>query len=190
MLSLATGQSSGVTSPTTALFLGGRSGVGKSTVALALHDLLAERGIQHALIEGDNLDLAYPEPWRAHPDARLAEANLSAMWTNYRAIGYRRLIYTNTVSVLQMPQLSAALGASVDATGVLLRASAGSVETRLHVREQGDSLARHLERSAAAAVRLDTETPAEVHRVDTDGLSAPQIAARLLDLIGWDRPSV
>ncbi|PWC06453.1 adenylyl-sulfate kinase [Mycetocola zhujimingii] len=176
-----------MTSPTFALFLGGRSGVGKSTVALALHDLLVERDIQHALIEGDNLDLAHPEPWRTHPDAQLAEANLGAMWANYRALGYRRLIYTNTVSVLQLPQLSAALGGDVDATGVLLRAGTGSVEVRLGMREQGDSLSRHLERSAAAALRLDAEAPVDVHRIDTDGLTAREIATRLLDLIGWDR---
>lgn len=45
------------------LLIGGRSGVGKSTVAFALHDLLSARGVQHAVIEGDALDLAYPAPW-------------------------------------------------------------------------------------------------------------------------------
>ena len=32
------------------------------------------------------------------------------MWHNYQALGYRRLIYTNTVSVLHARELSAALG--------------------------------------------------------------------------------
>lgn len=34
------------------LLIGERSGVGKSTVAFALHDLLSARGVQHAVIEG------------------------------------------------------------------------------------------------------------------------------------------
>jgi hypothetical protein len=56
--------------------MGGRSGSGQSSVANELHYLLAEREVSHALIEGDNLDLAYPAPWRH----ALAEANLRAMW--------------------------------------------------------------------------------------------------------------
>lgn len=35
------------------LLIGGRSGVGKSTIAFALHDLLVERNIRHAVIESD-----------------------------------------------------------------------------------------------------------------------------------------
>jgi N-acetyltransferase len=52
------------TAPSTELLLlGGRSGVGKSTVAGELHHLLAQADVKHALIEGDSLDLAYPAPW-------------------------------------------------------------------------------------------------------------------------------
>jgi ABC-type iron transport system FetAB ATPase subunit len=50
--------------PTQALFLGGRSGVGKSTVALEVSRILAAADVAHALIEGDALDQAHPEPWR------------------------------------------------------------------------------------------------------------------------------
>ncbi|MFC0681616.1 adenylyl-sulfate kinase [Lysobacter korlensis] len=58
------------------VLVGGRSGVGKSTAALALHSVLAERGITHAVIEGDALDLAHPAPW----EHGLAERNLAAVW--------------------------------------------------------------------------------------------------------------
>lgn len=174
---------------TSALFLGGRSGVGKSTVALALHELLASRQVRHALIEGDNLDLAYPEPWIAYPNASLSEANLSAMWTNYRALGYRRVIYTNTVSVLQMPSLAQALGGDVHSVGVLLRASDRCVEERLRSREEGEALTRHVQRSATAASRLDAETPSEVHRIETNGKTPLEIAEQILELSGWTNHS-
>ncbi len=42
--------------PTFALFLGGRSGSGKSSVAYEIHDQLSSSGVMHACIEGDNLD--------------------------------------------------------------------------------------------------------------------------------------
>jgi hypothetical protein len=38
------------------------SGVGKASAASALHALLKGRDIRHAVIEGDYLDLAHPEP--------------------------------------------------------------------------------------------------------------------------------
>jgi hypothetical protein len=37
---------------------------------------LSRAGIWHCLIEGDNLDMAYPPPW----EHGLAERNLAAMW--------------------------------------------------------------------------------------------------------------
>ncbi|HEV7183869.1 MAG TPA: adenylyl-sulfate kinase [Leifsonia sp.] len=46
--------------PSEVLLIGGRSGVGKSTIALEVSHLLAEAGVQHAVIEGDNLDLPSP----------------------------------------------------------------------------------------------------------------------------------
>ena len=54
------------------LFIGGRSGV-KTAAAIALHELLAERSVEHAVIEGDFLDLAHPVPHVAHASSNLAE---------------------------------------------------------------------------------------------------------------------
>jgi hypothetical protein len=53
-----------------------------------MHAQLSAAGVRHCLIEGDNLDLAYPPP-HVHG---LAEQNLAAMWANYTALGYRRMI--------------------------------------------------------------------------------------------------
>jgi adenylylsulfate kinase-like enzyme len=69
--------------PSEAIFLGGRSGSGKSSVGYEMHAQLSAARVQHCLIEGDNLDQAYPPPW----EHGLAERNLAAMWANYRALG-------------------------------------------------------------------------------------------------------
>lgn len=79
------------------LFVGGRSGVGKTTVAAEVHAQLVELDVKHCWIEGDNLDMAHPSPWKL--GHALAEANLTAIWRNYKAIGHSRLVYTNTASV-------------------------------------------------------------------------------------------
>ncbi len=104
------------------LFIGGRSGVGKSAAAEALHDLLVAADVRHVVIEGDALDLAHPAPHVEHPEAHLAERNLATMWERYRSLGHRRLIYTNTSSVLHLDVLTAAMGDEPLATAVLLRA--------------------------------------------------------------------
>jgi cobyrinic acid a,c-diamide synthase len=79
-----------------AVFIGGRSGVGKTSVGLEIHAQLSDAGIQHCLIDGDYLDMAHPVPWKHG----LAERNLATMWSNYRVLGYRRLVYLNSASVL------------------------------------------------------------------------------------------
>lgn len=171
--------------PAFALFIGGRSGSGKSSVAHEIHEQLSSRRVMHACIEGDNLDLAYPPPW----EHGLAEQNLAAMWRNYRALGYRRLIYTNTVSILHTRELAAALGGEVSITGVLLTADDVTIRGRLEAREAGGGLQAHLERSRAHALKLDQQAPEGVHRMATDSKSVTGIAQEIIALTGWASPS-
>lgn len=152
--------------------------MGKSSVALALHDLLAAEQVRHAVIEGDMLDLAWPAPW-AH---RLAERNLAAVWSNYRALGYERLIYTNTMSVLNGDELAAAMAGNPVVTAVLLTADDSTAYARLAGREHGDSLAAHVRRSAAAARELEQQVAPDVHRVSTEGRDVVEIAREIRSL--------
>lgn len=163
------------------LFIGGRAGVGKTSLAAEFHTLLSAARIKHALIEGDTLDLAYPPPW----EANLAEQNLAAMWANYRRLGYRRLIYTNTVSVLETGKLSAAMGDEPLVTAVLLGASDGVTDGRLRQRERGSALDEHLERSRLRAAELEQAAPVWVHRLNTDGQHLSVLAHQLLLWTGW-----
>ncbi|GAA4147176.1 adenylyl-sulfate kinase [Leifsonia shinshuensis] len=169
-------------SPTDAIFIGGRSGVGKTSVAAEASRILARRDVRHALIEGDNLDQAYPEPWRDGID--LAERNLAAVWRNYRAIGFSRLIFTNTVSVLQLPALVSALGGEVRAFPVLLTSTDGTAAERLARREIGSALEEHVERSRTAAARLDSAADG-AYRVATDGRTVEDIAREVLVAADW-----
>lgn len=147
------------------LVIGGASGVGKSSAAFALHGLLSAQDVQHAEVEGDALDLAHPAPWRSG----IAFRNLSAIWANYRELGFRRLIYTNTVSVIEAKSIADAMGDGPRITAILLQASSSTIDVRLGKREQGESLATHTERSKVAAERLDAKADPSVQRLDTDG---------------------
>jgi hypothetical protein len=163
------------------LFLGGRSGVGKSSVGYEIHERLSAADVRHCLIEGDNLDMAHPPPW----EHGLAERNLAVMWANYRALGYRRMVYTNTASVRLVDELTTAMGDGPLVTAVLLTADDATARQRLGKREIGTALDRHIERSDLMARELEQTSPRWVHRVPTDGRPVADIAAQVIGLTGW-----
>jgi len=146
---------------------------------------LARMNVQHCLIEGDNLDLAHPTPWQQGQP--LAELNLAAMWGNYQRFGYRRLIYTNTAAVEEevMASVWRSMGDRAETTAVLLTATDASAAERLRRREVGSGLDAHVERSKAAASRLDAVAPSWVRRIATDGRTVHDIAADIITLSGW-----
>jgi hypothetical protein len=164
-----------------ALLIGGRSGVGKTTVSYEVSERLRRHDIAHALIDGDNLDRVYPPA----KGPALAEANLAAIWRNYGALGHTRAIYVNTVSVLEPDVIRRALGGEVAITGVLLTAGDATIGARLGRREIGSALDIHLERSAMAARHLEVSAGDAVHRVATDGRSVAAIAAEIVRLTEW-----
>ena len=174
-----------MTARSKALFIGGRSGVGKSSAAYEIHSWLSAARIQHCLVEGDNLDMAWPAPYEN--GLRLAEQNLAAMWANYRALGYHRMIYTNTASVFEkvISELTTAMGDNPQVTAILLTCSDATARRRLAQRETGSGLDWHIERSDLMARRLDSHAPAWVHRVATDSRALTDIAAEIIGLTGW-----
>jgi gluconate kinase len=167
------------------VFIGGRSGVGKSAVAAELFRQLAAADVMHCLIDGDNLDLAHPSPFGQGHD--LAEQNLRAMWQNYQAIGHSRLIYTNTASVLpgSLGSLTAALGGTPRVHAVLLSASDPVADRRLALREAGGGLHEHRQRSRSTATVLEHAAPDWVHRLVTDDLDVATVAAQIAALLDW-----
>ncbi|RRR98768.1 hypothetical protein EIW28_17545 [Glycomyces terrestris] len=167
------------------LLIGGRSGVGKTTAAWEVSARLQDRGVAHAFIEGDFLDQVHPAP-PGDPNRTLITArNLAAVWGNYRELGHTRLVYCNTVAVLEADMITAAMGGGVTPIGALLTARDDTAGQRLRGREIGSALDAHLERSARMAGHLDEHAPDWVHRVPTDGRTAAEVADAVVRLTGW-----
>lgn len=166
-----------------ALLLGGRAGAGKTSVGYEIHAQLSEAQVPHCLIDGDNLDMAYPPP----EEHGLAERNLAAIWANYRVLGYRRMIYVNTASVLAdvASRLTAAMGDNPLVTAVLLTCSDTTAHQRLTGRERGTELRRHLQRSDLMARELSQRAPGWVHRLETDDRIISDLAAEIISLASW-----
>lgn len=182
---VATADDGAVDARSHVVLIGGRSGVGKTSVAHALHALLAAADVRHAVVEGDYLALAHPAPHAA----RLTERNLRSVWSAYRDLGYRRLVYTNTVSPQYADDLAAAMGDGPRVTAVLLTVDDETARTRLAQREAGEELRRHVERSDAAARALERGCPPSVHRVDTGGSAPEAVARQVAALAGWLPPT-
>ena len=168
-----------------ALLIGGRAGVGKSTLGWEISTQLQRAEIGHAYVEGDFLDQLFPAPAQDPSKSGITEANLTAMWRNFSAHGCRRLVYTNTVSVLEPDLIVRSLGGSVRVISVLLTASDEVTRGRLAAREIGSQLEPHLERSARMASYLQQTAPGSVSRVATDGRTVEELARSVIELTGW-----
>ncbi|MFJ1644764.1 hypothetical protein [Streptomyces sp. NPDC088258] len=172
------------------LLIGGGAGVGKTTVGWEVSALLREAGTAHCLIEGDFMDQIHPAPAADPHRSAITERNIASVWSNYAALGQRRLIYTNTVSVLEERMVSRAMGcgAAVRATRVLLTAEEATVRQRLVQREIGSQLSAHIERSLYRARQLAETAPVGTVRIATDGRSVRDIAAQVLQAAAWQGP--
>ncbi|MFI7098695.1 AAA family ATPase [Streptomyces sp. NPDC050161] len=169
------------------LLIGGRAGVGKTTVGWEVSACLRAGTVAHAVIEGDFMGQAHPAPDGDPHRAEITESNLTAVWANFARRGYRRLIYTNTASVLPETagMFERAMGADVRIVRVLLTASDATAEERLTGRERGSELERELRNSARKARILDERAPADTVRVVTDGRSVTDIAREVVAATGW-----
>lgn len=168
------------------LLIGGGAGVGKTTVAWEVSAVLQENGTAHCLIEGDYMDQIHPAPEGDPHRTAITERNIAAVWSNYAALGQHRLIYTNTVSVLEGPMVSRAMGSGeIKVTRILLTGEETTVRQRLAQREIGSQLHAHIERSLRMARHLDEEAPVGTVRIPTDSRSVQDIAMRVLQAAGW-----
>ena len=169
------------------VLIAGRSGVGKSSVGFEVSEVLQAAGVAHVLVDGDNLNAGYPKPPGDPHGSALGEANLTALWANYAATGQRRMIYVNTVSVLEAPMIVRAVGGAARVVAVLLTASDQVAAARLAQREVASALENHVQRSKAMAVHLEERAGELVVCVPTDGRTVGQVAADVIALTGWAR---
>lgn len=172
------------------LLIGGRAGVGKTSVGWEVSALLRVAGVAHAVVEGDFMGQVHPAPEGDPTRSEITECNLTAVWANFARRGYRRLIYTNTVSVLPEAtgMFERAMGADVRIVRVLLTASDATARERLVGRELGSELDHELRGSVRKARLLDQRAPADTVRVATDGRTVGDIAREVVATTGWVGP--
>lgn len=169
------------------LLIGGRAGVGKTTVGWEVSARLRAEAVAHTIIDGDFMGQVHPAPEGDPHRTEITEANLTAVWANYARRGYRRLVYTNTASVLPETtgMFERAMGSGVVIVRVLLTASDDTARERLTGRELGSELQHEVEGSARKARLLDQRAAEGTVRVATDGRLVVDIARDVVAATGW-----
>jgi adenylylsulfate kinase len=166
----------------------GPVGIGKSTVADALADILAyDYGIPHAVVDLDHVRRAFPPPPDDPFHMALGFRNLAAVWQNYAEAGARCLIVP---SVMESAGDLAALAAAVpgaDVFVVRLTAAPEVNAARIRGREHSAAaLAWCLNRAAQLAHEL-AEKRLEHVVVATDGKTPRAVAEEVLERWGVAR---
>ena len=168
---------------TAALLITGTVGAGKTSVAEAVGDALAQRAVPHAVLDVDWLRRSWPSPPGDPFNAAITLQNLRAVAANFRRAGADRLILAGVVeSVAERDAYQVAL--AMPLTVCRLRAS--TVRDRLTARHRADpaGLAWHLNRSGELDRILDAAKVEDVV-VDTTTATIKEAAEAVLAAVGW-----
>ena len=177
------------------LIVSGRSGSGKTSVANEMAQQLRRRGISHAHIDGDNLDMTFPED--EGPSTMLA--NLKAMWTEYSRRGFSTLILSGTAIALEFSLIKDVIesatqlahggtdkSVSVDASAVILTISDKEAHARLSKREVGSELAQLVASSDRMALILPEKVSGDAaYFISTERRDVREIALHVLNRFNW-----
>jgi len=174
------------------LLVTGPAGIGKSTVCWELGAELTNAEIPHAIIESDELDRVFPRPSRDELDrlspgtTDISSINLAALWSTYRALGHSRLIMSGVMLHLAFDRrwISAAIP-NAEIMVVRLHATESTLIERLDKREVGSGRDEQVQRTLRQARRMAGEEPDGMLHLTTDGKTPQELAAEILNKVGW-----
>ena len=174
-----------------ALLIRGAVGVGKSSVAMTVSELLGRARVPHGAIDIDWVSQGWPYLGEWNRGMRVR--NVRALAAEYRAIGASRFVVAGVVEGRdEIDELAEALGIGVDAgagAGVVvcrLTAPIDVIHDRLRRRDTGSSLQWHLDRAVVLHEQLDHDGLDDVV-VDTAGQDHETVAREVLAAVGWTR---
>lgn len=168
-----------------ALLITGTVGVGKTSVAEMVGDLLTEHGIANAVIDLDWLRRAWPSPAGDPYNNGLGLRNLRPVARNFFEAGAVRIVLAGVIETrVDRDRHQDALG--VPLSVCRLQVDLPLVRARLAQRHEGGAVLQwHLDRSGELDAILGAAR-VEDFTVDASDLSVPQAAAAVIR--AWGNP--
>lgn len=166
------------------LLITGSLGVGKTTVAAEVSELLDQAQIPHAHVDIDALRWGYFPLSADRFQTELAMENLKSLWINFQRMGARRLIIADVIEEREHVQRYRQAIPDAQVFVVRLHASLEELERHLKSREVGSGLDRHLARTAELAKKME-QAGVEDLVVDTEGKTVTAVAWEVLQRCGW-----
>lgn len=164
------------------LIVNGTIGSGKSTIGLAINEILEREEVPHVYLDLDRLTDCYPKKGPFNDEIMFE--SLAALWPVYASAGADRLILARVVEDRsELESYERALG-ECSFTVALVTASETTRRTRISGREFGDSLKWHLDRSRQLDQILINSDAYDfaVHNEDNEPL---KVANGILKRCGW-----
>lgn len=157
----------------------GPVGVGKTTVASGVSELLEQARIAHAYVDIDALRWHYPRRPDDRFSTRLAMKNLAAIWINFQDYGATSLVVSDVIETRSELDRYRAAIPGADIFVIRLTASLRTLQERLKGRELGPGLEWHLQRAPELSAIMERNTVEDL-LVSTDGKTVMQTAEELL----------
>lgn len=158
----------------------GPVGIGKSSVADAISEILQENKVPHAIVDLDNIRRSYPYPEDDQFNMAIGFKNLAAIWANYSEAGARRLIIPN---VMEHPEDFDKIRSAIPGAILFVVRLEAPIEVN-HARIRGrektpESLEWHLNRSTQLSQEL-REKQLEHIIMDTSSKTPRDIAEEIV----------
>jgi chloramphenicol 3-O-phosphotransferase len=165
------------------LLITGPVGVGKTTTAHGVGDLLAAANLSYGIVDFDGLTLCYPPPADDPHNSRLGFRNLAVVWKHYAAAGTGRLIIARVIEARDELEQYRQAVPGADITVVRLRASDETLQERVLGRKIVTG-PRYVRRSLELA-RLMDDHQVEDYLVETSGRTVADVAHEVLRRARW-----
>ena len=164
----------------------GPVGVGKSTIGRLVGHRLRVASVAHAVVDLDWLSASWPrtahDPW----NEEMAHRNLASVWANFRAGGAERLVLCRVLEARSLLEGVRQAVPGAECTVIRLRAPIEVLHARIRGRQT--DVAWYLEAATRLATTMENPGLAD-HVLDTGGRTPEDVAAEVLDLLGWIRPT-
>ncbi len=165
----------------TVVWISGTVGVGKTSIAEAMSEMLKQHQIPHAFIDRDALSNSWPQSGPFNEE--VAKKNVRSVWVNFREAGAERLIVAGVIeNESDLEWYKAALDPAL--VLVRIKASPEVRASRLHSRNTGASLEWHLHRTRELEAILD-EASLETFTVDNERRPTSEVAQEILERVNW-----